>query len=180
MKKRTSLRGIRRLLLAPVLTFLFSYNQATLVAQPKYTQDGATHRMICKAEVRVRNNHAHYAGAYSGKMENRTDSKLYQSYPIYCADTRDGRPVIHFDLDVFLNYYHSHLCADSVLWPDAGDETAGKLVKILRGMGHDNYVPLTKQVTQPITAQPPLGQCQDSQLSSQLILWHKFYSLLIY
>lgn len=180
MEKRTSQREIRKLLFAPVLTLLFFYCQAPLAAQQKYAQEPANHRLICKAEVRIKTGHAHYVSANSARTEVRNDSHLYQNYPIYWSNTNEGRPVAHFNLDVFLNYYHSHLCADSVQWPDAGDETAGKLVKILRAMSHDKNMPLTKQVAQPITAQPPLGQCQDSQLSSQLILWHKFYTLLIY
>jgi len=60
-----------------------------------------------------------------------------------------------------------------------GDETAEKLLKILKSASHDKNIPFKSRDMQTIQFQQPVTHSQIVEISCQLILWHKFYSLLI-
>jgi len=81
------------------------------------------------------------------------------------------RPVVHYTIA-------SVLTSEQAIAAD-GDETAVKLLRILKAASHDKNIPFKSPDAQTIQFRQPVTHSQIVQISCQLILWHKFYSLLI-
>jgi len=95
------------------------------------------------------------------------------------AECRDLEPVAKFTMKPIVNYTIASVLASEQAIAADGDETAEKLLKILKSASHDKNIPFKSRDMQTIQFQQPVTHSQIVEISCQLILWHKFYSLLI-
>ena len=98
---------------------------------------------------------------------------------IQLAECRDLEPVAKFTMKPIVNYSIASVLASEQAIAADGDETAEKLLRILKSASHDKNIPFKSRDTQTIQFQQPVTHSQIVEISCQLILWHKFYSLLI-